>query len=315
MDYLVTAGPTDVSLAMYLQDPVTLGSATSLTPTGLDLSYCRPGSADVKSDATALAAADAAHSAYGAFELDSTEHPGWYRIDWPDALFEHGVQSASLSVLDQYGRVLNRSTVQIRPVYGFYQLYRGEGGLSGVDFDTPISSVMEAISSKTFTGLGHDANTRYTYVLRPVRLDGNGALLVTPDISCRTEFETDGDTDWLGERPGQVEFIEAQVISGAQIRLRWRYRTPYGGTAPSDFGIYYQATPGITPGSPDTTESYTKKGSYSKTLSLVDGTTYYFAITARTAAGVESHLSNVIGPYIADDTAPDTPTLMTSTTF
>ena len=196
-----------------------------------------------------------------------------------------------------------------------YYLYRGIGGMSNVDFTTPVGTVIGAASSETFTGLGHETNTRYTYVLRPWRRDADGDILETPDLSCRVEFETDGDTEWLGNRPGQAEYLEAEVISGAQVRLRWRYRTPYGGAAPSDFGIYYQSTPDITPGSPQTTESYTKKGSYSKTLSLVDGTTYYFAITARTAAGVESHLSNVIGPYIADDTAPDTPTLMTSTTF
>jgi len=50
-------------------------------------------------------------------------------------------------------------------------------------------------------------------------------------------------------------------------------------------------------------------------LALVDGVAYYFAVTARDATPVESHLSGVIGPYIADDTAPETPSLLTSTTF
>ena len=196
-----------------------------------------------------------------------------------------------------------------------YNLYRGTGGISGVDFSTPVGTVEGAESSKTWRDMGHDADARYTYVLRPVRQDADGNDLETPDLSCRVEFETDGDGDWLGDRPGPVEALTAEIISGGEIRLRWRYRTPYGGTAPNDFGIYYGTTPSITPGSPNATESYTADGEYSKDLTLIDGVAYYFAITARDATPVESHLSGVIGPYIADDTAPDTPSLLTSTTF
>ena len=196
-----------------------------------------------------------------------------------------------------------------------YNLYRGEGGISNVDFSSPVGTVMGAASSQTFTGLGHSADTRYTYVLRPVRQDAGGNDLETPDMSCRVEFETDSDTEWLGDRPGMIEALSAEVIDSGKIRLRWRYRTAYGGSAPNDFGIYYGTDPNITPGSPNTTESYTADGVYSKDITLSDGVAYYFAMTARTSGGVESHLSGVIGPYIADSTAPDAPNLLASTTF
>lgn len=197
----------------------------------------------------------------------------------------------------------------------FYYLYRGVGGISGVDFSSPVATLAGGNASRIFTGLGHDANTRYTYVLRPARTLADTSVLVTPDMSCRVEFETDGAGDWLGNRPGSVEGLSAEVISGGVIRLRWNFRTPYGGTAPNDFGIYYSTSPDITPGSPSTTESYTADGAYSKDIPLSDGVAHYFAITARDATPVESHISEIIGPFIADDTAPDAPTLITATTF
>ena len=201
------------------------------------------------------------------------------------------------------------------PATEWYYLYRGEGGISEVDFSSEVATVAAGNSSRIFTGLGHLANTRYTYVLRPARTLSDDSVLITPDYSCRVEFETDGSTEWLGDRPGGVEGLSAEIISGGQIRLRWRYRTPYGGSAPNDFGIYYGTSPDITPGSPNTTESYTADGEYSVDLTLTDGTAYYFAVTARDSTPVESHLSDVIGPFIADDTAPDAPTLITAATF
>jgi hypothetical protein len=203
----------------------------------------------------------------------------------------------------------------ISPLTKWYYLYRGEGGISEVDFSNEVATVGGGNASNVFSGLIHEANTRYTYVLRPARKLSDDSILITPDMSCRVEFETDDSGDWLGNRPGSVEGMSAEIISGGQIRLRWRYRTPYGGDAPNDFGIYYSTSPNITPGSPNATESYTADGAYSKEITLSDGVAYYFAITARDAAPVESHISEIIGPFIADGTAPDAPSLLTSTTF
>ena len=63
-----------------------------------------------------------------------------------------------------------------------------------------------------------------------------------------------------------------------------------------------------TQGSPDATETFTRDKTYTEDLTLVDGTAYWFAVTARTAGGVES-LPKQIGPYIADSTAPGAPPL------
>ena len=83
----------------------------------------------------------------------------------------------------------------------------------------------------------------------------------------------------------------------------------------NDFGIYYGSSPEIIPGSPDATESYTADGNYTKDITGSDGNSYYLAVTARTADPVESDLSEVVGPIIADATAPSEPTVYASTTF
>ena len=183
-----------------------------------------------------------------------------------------------------------------------YRLYRGKGGLGAVDFDTVIAEFLQGATSGSVVGAGHEASTSYTYVLRPVIND-----LETPDYSCRCEMVTDGAGEWTGLRPAPVEVVEAEVSSGGDIIVRWAYRTPYGQDAPEDFGVYYSTTPDITPGSPDASEAYTADCLYSETLLLEDGVSYWFAVTARTAGGVESELSEIIGPFVADAGAPATP--------
>ena len=188
-----------------------------------------------------------------------------------------------------------------------YRIYRGVGGLVDVDFSTPVAAVTGADASKALVGLGHAANTTYTYVLRAVYSD-----VEAPDVSAVVELVTDSEGDWLGNRPDPVTFLEAEVRASGEILLRWGYRT--GGVAAADFGVYYLADPHLVIGTPDATESFTRDKTYTKTLSLVDGTAYWFAVTARTSGGVESAPIK-IGPYIADATAPATPTLIAETTF
>jgi len=184
-----------------------------------------------------------------------------------------------------------------------YYVYRGVGGIENVDFDTPVDTLGSGETEPTLTDLGHAALTTYCYVIRPVL----GAL-ETPDLSCRVLMETDAAGDWVGNRPVGVEAFSATVIAGGEIRLRWTYRTPYGGSAPNDFGIYYSTTgPDITLGSPDATKSYTTDGQYVEDLALSDGVSYWVCVTARTATPVESMRSAILGPLLADDTAPANP--------
>lgn len=182
-----------------------------------------------------------------------------------------------------------------------YYIYRGEGGAADVDFTTPVGAVAGAGASKTLADLGHNANTTYAYALRAVIDD-----IENPDVSAAVTVVMDGDGEWEGNKPDPVTYLEANVEAAGQITLRWGYRT--GDVAAEDFAVYYQADPRIVLGSPDATETFTRDKTYTKALSLVDGTAYWFAVTARDEDGVESAPQKT-GPYIADATAPSAPAL------
>ena len=134
-----------------------------------------------------------------------------------------------------------------------YNIYRGLGGLASVDFDTPVATVSGAAVSKTMVGLGHLANSQYTYVIRPVLADLENPAMT----SC--EFVTDGSADWLGNRPAPVMSLDLAAKAGATVRVQWTYRPTT--TAAADFGIFYGTSPGLdVTGAPDETVTYTKPG-------------------------------------------------------
>ena len=96
---LVAGGSTNVTTYFALRLAADGTAATGLTITGFDLQYVRSGVAPVaKVDATALAATDSAYAANKAIEIDATDQPGLYRVDWPDAAFVAGVREVILSV-------------------------------------------------------------------------------------------------------------------------------------------------------------------------------------------------------------------------
>jgi hypothetical protein len=96
---LVAGDSTDVTTHFAMRKVADGTAATGLTITGFDLQYVRSGVAPVaKVDATALAATDSAHADNKAIEIDVTDQPGLYRVDWPDAAFAAGVREVILTV-------------------------------------------------------------------------------------------------------------------------------------------------------------------------------------------------------------------------
>ena len=189
-----------------------------------------------------------------------------------------------------------------------YNIYRGEGGDSNVDFSSPVgTSGTPAVSLVT---LGHKPSTRYVYVVRPV-LDG----LEMPDVSCRVEFETDEQGDWTGYRPDAVEWLTAEIAPSSQVILRWSYKTGLKKSVPESFGIYVSQSVGIEPGSPTQIVDYTGDGTYSHILSLSSGLTYFFAVTARSSGPIESLMSAIAGPIALVSRTPAQPTVLFSASF
>ncbi len=88
----------DVTRYILLIDAETGGAATGVTIADLDLQYTRNQTApSAKVDATALGATDTAHTDNYAIEIDATDQPGVYRVDWPDAAFATGVDKVTLT--------------------------------------------------------------------------------------------------------------------------------------------------------------------------------------------------------------------------
>lgn len=97
--FAVTGDSTDVTTYFKLTKTADGLEATGLTITDLDLQYVRSGAAPAaKVDATALAATDSAHADNKAIEVDGTDQPGVYRVDWPDAAFAAGAKEVILTV-------------------------------------------------------------------------------------------------------------------------------------------------------------------------------------------------------------------------
>jgi hypothetical protein len=96
---IVKKGSTDVTTYFALRLAATGVEATGLTITNFDLQYVRTRVApSAKVDATALGATDSAHGDNQAIEIDPTDAPGLYRVDWPDAAFATGVAEVILTV-------------------------------------------------------------------------------------------------------------------------------------------------------------------------------------------------------------------------
>jgi hypothetical protein len=95
---IIAPNSTDISTYFKLVNPTTGVPVTGLTITDLDATYIRDRAAAVKADLTALVAVDSAHGDNKAIQIDATNAPGLYRVDWPDAAFAAGVGRVQLVV-------------------------------------------------------------------------------------------------------------------------------------------------------------------------------------------------------------------------
>ena len=96
---LVAGGSTDVTTYFAMRKTSDGTAATGLTPADFDLQYVRTREVPVaKVDASALGAANSAHSDNKVIEIDSVDQPGVYRVDWPDAAFVAGLRGVILTV-------------------------------------------------------------------------------------------------------------------------------------------------------------------------------------------------------------------------
>ena len=209
---LVTKGATNVTTYFHLRLAADGTDATGLTITGIDLQYVRSGVAPVaKVDATALAATDSAHSDNTAIEIDATDQPGLYRVDWPDAAFATGVDEVILTV-----KVATAFTESLR--VRLLDAIRGlagtalpnaaadaPGGLpisdaGGLDLDTQLTTQINAILTDTGTTL--DA-----------KIDALGTLATTIDGKADTiDSFLDTEVAAIKAKTDSLTFTVANVV-------------------------------------------------------------------------------------------------------
>lgn len=94
----IKKGSVDVITYFNLVDSAAGTPETALTITNIDATYTRAQAAAVKNDLTALAATTTAHTDNKGIEVDATNAPGLYRVDWPDAAFASGADKVILTV-------------------------------------------------------------------------------------------------------------------------------------------------------------------------------------------------------------------------
>ena len=166
---IVTGGSTDITTYFAMRLAATGADATGLAEGDFDLQYVRTRSApSTKADASDLGAADAAHTDNGMFEIDATDQPGLYRVDWPDAAFAAGVKEVILSV-KHTSCFTEHLRVEIDP-------FGAPAGASLAADVATVDTVVDAIKVQTdkfvFTVANQvDANIQY---VNDVAVTGNG---------------------------------------------------------------------------------------------------------------------------------------------
>ena len=185
----VVGGATDVSTYFVLRLSATGVEATTLDVTTFDLQYVRTGTAPVaKVDATALAATDSAHADNKAIEIDATDQPGLYRVDWPDAAFAAGVRQVIL-------------TVKCATCFTEHM---------AVEIDTPVDAQKLGGTAQTGNDVGADVND----ILTDTGTDG-----VVVAAASKTGYSLTTAPPTVAEIQAEMEENGASVLDTLQDRL------------------------------------------------------------------------------------------------
>ena len=271
---LVAGGSTDVTTYFALRKTADGTAATGLTITGIDLQFVRSGAApSAKADATALAATDSVHADNKAIEIDSTDQPGLYRVDWPDAAFAAGVREVILTVkvataFTEHLRVEIDGEVNVVEwagtdvVAGAIPAAAADaiGGLpisdaGGLDLDAKLAATNEVTAARMAALTDWINGGRLDLLLDAIKAvtdllpDGGALTAIGTDTARLTAVRAAVLTDWIngGRLDLILDIIAADVVNldGAAMRGTDGAST-HGDPDPSGFidaAISTRATP------------------------------------------------------------------------
>ncbi len=194
----VTGGSTDVTTYVVMSLLADGSDATGLTIADLDLQYVRSGDTPVaKVDAVALAATNTAHTDNRAIEIDATDQPGVYRVDWPDAAFAAGVKEVILSVKHTtcktaHLRVSIDAPVNVTSIAADQQSATDLKDFADAGYDPSTNKVQGVVLVDTLTTYtGNTVQTGDSFAIVNSGTHGNAALktlIDTIDNIIDTEF-------------------------------------------------------------------------------------------------------------------------------
>lgn len=139
-------GATDVSVPFMVYDATTGAPMTSLTITNLDIYYHKEGAAmAAKVDATALDAADSAHSDNKAFEIGLGE----IRVDYPDAVFNGGSGTHVTLHCVYTGAIIPPVRVDLTPSIGVTSTVN-DASATTTSFVTNLASITDNFYNNAF---------------------------------------------------------------------------------------------------------------------------------------------------------------------
>src|SRR5678815_4102312 len=94
----IQAGATSISMSFELRKTSDSTEQTGKIASDMTLSYWRQGGIRVNVPASDLATVNSAYLSGGVKEVDATNIPGLYRVDWPDAAFAAGIDFVHVAV-------------------------------------------------------------------------------------------------------------------------------------------------------------------------------------------------------------------------
>lgn len=211
---IVAPNSTDVTTYFQLVDPATGVAETGLTITDLDVTYVRDRATAVKADLTALAAVDSAHGDNKAIQVEATDAPGLYRVDWPDAAFAAGSARVQLII---NGAAIAPAVLEVEllpfitPITGAYVL---------ADL-TAIGTVVQSLTDlKDFADTGYDPSTHK--VAGVVLTDTATTLTNAPgnsagvtELLTRVPDATAGESGGLPILNAQLEVPKVKALTDA----------------------------------------------------------------------------------------------------
>lgn len=161
MKLSIKAGATSQTINVFIQNSSSTTGAglTGLVynTSGLTAYYVFPAQADAQITLATLAANNSAYSSGGFKEIDSTNMPGWYRLDLPNAVLASG-NGRSVGIHLQGATNMAPCPIEIE-LTGWDNQDATAGGLSRLD--AAISSRMATFTLPTnFSSLVIDANGR-----------------------------------------------------------------------------------------------------------------------------------------------------------